>query len=358
MLAQKEKINEEKISDIWQTDFLPNWSYYRKYIIKKKKKKNENNSLIESNNNRKEKLLKIWSLGLPFWLRSNLWKLVIINELNITEVLFQGYSQLVAKEQEKYNAINKQKHNNSINCSIEIMDENYTIYDTISKDCKKIIGRIKNILTDVPNKMLFKNEVFKIIRSFCLYRPDLIYNKNISELAIFFYINSDNNEYDTFVILCNFIINNYLFKYIQNDTLFIENQLKFFEKLIEKNLPSIHLHFKELQFNINIFFYKWVEFLFLKTFNHKICLRIFDNFILKGEIFIFEISIAILYILRKEILNSDETGLVYLLKKNIININEDALFDYINSLDIRKDYNDYFELYIIGKEKIELFHDL
>ena len=101
-----------------------------------------------------------------------------------------------------------------------------------------------------------------------------------------------------------------------------------------------------------------MEFLFLKTINYKICQRIFDNFILKGEIFIFELSIAILYILRKEILNSDESGLVYLLKKNIIKINEEALFDYINSLDIRKEYNDYYNLYIIGKEKIELFHDL
>ena len=359
MLSQKEKLNENKISEIWQTDFLPNWSYYRKYIIKKKNKKIENNLHIEtSNNNRKEKILKIWSFGLPFWLRPNIWKLVVVNELNITEVLFQGYSQLVAKEQEKYNIINKQKQNISINCSIDILDENYNTYETISKDCKKIIKRIKNILNDIPNKFQFKNEVFKIIRSFCLYRPDLIYNKNISEFAIFFYINCDNNEYDAFVILCNFIINNYLFKYIQNDTLFIENQLKFFEKLIEKYLPTIHLHFKELQFNINIFFYKWVEFLFLKTINYKICQRIFDNFILKGEIFVFELSIAILYILRKEILNSDESGLVYLLKKNIITINEEALFDYINSIDIKKEYNDYFNLYIIGKEKIELFHDL
>jgi cytohesin/brefeldin A-inhibited guanine nucleotide-exchange protein len=241
---------------------------------------------------------------------------------------------------------------------MEMIDENYNQIELILKDCKKIIKRLKNHLNDMPNTIDFKNEVFKIVRSFCIYRPDLIYNKNISELAIFFYINCNMNEYDTFVFLCNFIINNYFFKYIQNDTLFMKNHLKFFEKLIEKYLPSIHNHFKVLDFNINIFFYKWVEFLFLKTFNYNICLRIFDNFIIKGEIFIFEISLATLFILKNSIINNDQIGLVDLLKKEIIVINEDALFEYVKTLNIKKEYNDYFNLYILGKEKIELLQDL
>jgi hypothetical protein len=38
LLSQKEKISEEDKYNIWQNDFLPNWNYYRKYIIKKKEK--------------------------------------------------------------------------------------------------------------------------------------------------------------------------------------------------------------------------------------------------------------------------------------------------------------------------------
>ena len=355
ILLQKKQISEKEVSNIWQNEFLPNWILYRKYIMKKKNKNIENNLNLESNNNRKEKILKIWSLGLPFWLRANMWKLVIVNELNITEVLFQGYFHLVMNEKKIYN-INK--NNTSMNCSIDIVDENHNIIQVISKDCSKIIKRIDNILIEVPDKNNFKDEVYNIVRCFCLYRPDVIYSKNISELATFFFINCDMNEYDTFVMLCNFIITNYFFKHIQNDTSFMKNQLKFFEKLIEKYLPSIHLHFKELQFNTNIFFYKWIEYLFLKTFNYKICLRIFDNFIIKGQIFVFEISIATLYILRKEILNSDESGLVYLLKKNIINVNEDALFEYINTLNIRKEYEEYYDIDILGSEKGELLQEL
>ena len=138
----------------------------------------------------------------------------------------------------------------------------------------------------------------------------------------------------------------------------MKNQLNFFEFLIEKYLPLIHIHFKELQFNANIFFYKWIEYLFLKTFDYKLCLRIFDNFLIKGHIFIFEVSIATLNTLKKEILNSDEDGLVILLKKNIMNINEEQLFKFIESLDITKEYNDYFNSDKFSKEKLDLFQDL
>ena len=138
----------------------------------------------------------------------------------------------------------------------------------------------------------------------------------------------------------------------------MKKQLEFFEFLIEKYLPLIHIHFKELQFNANIFFYKWIEFLFLKTFNYKLCLRILDNFLIKGHISIFEISIATLNILKKDILNLDEDGLVILLKKNIININEEAMFKYIDSLDISKEYNEKFNDDSIEKEKLELLKDL
>ena len=140
MLNKKEKISEEKVSNIWETEFLSNWSYYRKFIIKKKKQKIE--SYRNSNSNNNEKILKIWSLGLPFWLRPYMWKLIIFNELNITEVLFQGYFQLVTKEQERYNILNKKKQNISLNNhninSTEVAEKNFTIIETrLQKNNKK-----------------------------------------------------------------------------------------------------------------------------------------------------------------------------------------------------------------------------
>ena len=354
-IYKKEKISDEEVSNIWQNEFLSNWSFYRKYVIKKKNKISENEFIYKPNDDkRKTKLFKIWSLGLPFWLRENMWKVIIGNELNISLSLFQGYYNLVNDEYKKFQV----DYNNTINGSSNIFCEEYNEIELILKDCDKIIQRFKkNIQTKVDLKH-FKKEIYNIVRIFCFYRPDILYSKIISEFAVLFYYIFNQNEFETFIALCNFIINNYFFKHIQNDTLFMKNELKFFEFLIEKHLPRIHIHLKELQFNTNIFFYKWIEFIFLKTFNYKICLRIIDNFLIKGHISIFEVSIAALNTLKKEILNLDEDGLVILLKKNVININEESLFKYMESLDIIKEYNDYFNADSFGKEKIDLFQDL
>ena len=339
-IYKNEKISDDEVSNIWQNEFLSNWKFYRKYVIKKSNKLNDNDYILKSNDNKgKVKLFKIWSLGLPFWLRENMWKIIIGNKLNISLILFQGFFNIANDEYEKY----KIDKNNIINGSSDIIEEDYNEIELISKDCDKIIKRFKNIFPPNTDFSHIKKEICKTVRSFCLYRPDILYSKTISEFALLFYNNFNQNEYETFVNLSNFIINNYFFMHIQNDTLFMKNQLKFFENLIEKILPSINIHFKELQFSPNIFFYKWIEFLFLKTFNYKLCLRILDNFLIKGHIFVFEISIATLDTLKKEILNSDEDGLVFLLKKNILNIDEDALFKFIDSLDIRKDYESYFK---------------
>ena len=354
-IYKKEKISENEISNIWQNEFLANWSIYRQYLIKRKNKFIYNQFSYKPNEDkRKIKIMKIWSLGLPSWLRENIWKLIIGNELNISLILLQGYFNLANDE---YLKIHKDK-NNMINGSSDIIEDEFNELDLIIKDCEKIIKRFQKHLGANVDFDLFQKEIYKIVRSFCFYRPDILYSKIITEFAVLFYHICNKNEYDAFISLSNFLINNYLFSHIQNDTLFMKNQLKFFEFLLEKHLPLIHLHFKELQFNVNIFFYKWIEFIFLKTFKYEICLRIIDNFLIKGHIYIFEISIAALNTLKKTILNLDEDGLVILLKKNIINLDEESLFKYIETLDITKEYNDYFNDETFGKEKIALLHDL
>lgn len=85
---------------------------------------------------------------------------------------------------------------------------------------------------------------------------------------------------------------------------------------------------------------------------------IFDNFIIKGKIFIFQVALAILMIKQKDLINYDVNKLIMTLKKNQLDIEENVLFSEIEKLDIREEYNDYFEIYNLGKEKIELLQDL
>ena len=127
---------------------------------------------------------------------------------------------------------------------------------------------------------------------------------------------------------------------------------------MQKYVPFLYDYFQSIKFPIKVIFYKWTRNLFLKMFNYNICLMIFDNFIIKGKIFIFQLALAILIIKQNEIINSDFNALNLMLNKNQLNIEEDILFSEIAKIDISEQYREFFDIYALGKEKIELFQDL
>ena len=374
------KLTKIIISNIWQKEVIPNWPTYRKYFhnknkenyftrkkksnmnyIDKKKGLNDNIEILQSN---KEEVLNLWTLGLPPWLRKNLWNIVIGNELEITENLFQGYIKTIFREDiRKDNNSNNHINNNRISKSTftsslisTTSDIKNNLIKDINNDIELFYKKNENMIKE-EKKINFKEEIYIIVRSFCFFRMDVLYTKEITELASFIYLNTDN-YYNAFRIFCNLIIPSYLFNIIQNDIESIKNYWEFFELLMQKYIPFLYNYFQNLNFPINNLFYKWIKNLFLKAFNYNICLIIFDNFIIRGKIFIFQVALAILMIKQKELINFDFRTLILTLKKNQLNIEEDLLFSEIEKLDIREEYKEYFELYNLGKEKIELFQDL
>ena len=357
-------LTKDEISNIWQKEIIPNWPIYRRYLHDKnkyhyftkkveinKKKMNkyesseENIKILNSNH---QEILYLWTLGLPSWLRKYLWSIVIGNKLEISEKLFQGYSKQISKESVNNNISDK-----------EYLKEN-KVKDNLINDLKDHINiyyqKYEPIIKS-ENKMNFKADIYLIVHSFCNYRQDILYTKEITDIASFLYLNSDNN-FDCFRILCNFIIQSYLFNFVQNDILSIKNYCEFFEKLCKKYTPLLYNYIQMLNISLFPVFYTWTKNLYLKVFTYDLSLIIFDNFIIKGKIFIFQVALAILIFYQKDLIHYDSNKLNLFLKKGKFNIAENNLFAEIDKLDIRKEYEDYFDVYALGKEKIELFQDL
>ena len=365
-------LSKDEITNIWKNEVIENWTIYRKYLHDKnkqnyftkkvetnKKKMNkylpleDNMNIIKSNH---QEILYLWTLGLPIWLRKYLWNIVIGNELSISEKLFIGYQEGI---------FNESKLNNNV---IPIYDSNRDlISESLENNKEDLINELREHINTYykkyeaniksENKNNFKSDIYLIVRCFCNYRQDVLYTKEITELAIMIYLNTDNN-YDAFRILCNFIIPSYLFNFIQNDISSIKNYYEFFEKLMQKYTPLLFNYIKGLNHSLFFVFYSWTKNLFLKVFPYNTSLIIFDNFIIKGKIFIFQVALAILIIKQKELISYDIKKLYLYLKKAQFNIDEKLLFEQIDKLDIRKEYEDFFDIYELGKEKIELFQEL
>ena len=372
-------LDKEAISDIWQTEIIPNWPKYRKYILDKNKEKyftnlsksrnnkmdksldkNENIEILKLNN---EEVLYLWSLGLPGWLRKNLWNIVIRNELEITKLLFQGLTEAKIieniKAQDFQASTVSYRISKSTLCSSVISgyeDNKNNLERDINNDIELYYSRNEDIIS-AEKKNNYKKEIYEVIRSFYFFRSDILYTKEIVEISSFLYLNSDN-YYDTFRILCNLVIPSFLFDYLQNNIEKTKNYYDFFEMLMMKYINFLYNYFRSINFPIDKVFHKWSKYLFLKTFNYNISQKIFDNFIIRGKIYIFQVALAILLIKQKDILNSDFNNLRLSLKKNKLDIEENILFSEIEKLDIRKEYNEFFDIYALGKEKIDLFQDL
>ena len=291
-------------------------------------------------------------IRLTLLVKKKFWSIVIGNELEIIENLFQGYVKAILKE-----LINNQNLNKSTNNRLNNTDNKKdNDIKEIANDIQLIYKKNENIIK-AENKPNFKEDVLLVVRSFCSFRSDVLYTKEITKFASFIYLNTEN-YYDAFRILCNLVIPSYLFDFIQNDVEKIKNYADFFEILMQKYIPFLYNYFQTINFKAGLLFYKWAKNLFLRVFNYNLCLFIFDNFIIKGKIFIFQVALAILMIKQKKIINSDSAEITYNLQKTELDIDEEILFSEIEKLDIRDEYKEFFDIYALGKEKIELFQDL
>lgn len=65
-------------------------------------------------------------------------------------------------------------------------------------------------------------------------------------------------------------------------------------------------------------------------------LRIWDSYIIKGEIFVYEVALTILKIQEKELINLPVKDILKNLKKMQMTIMEDDFFDLLQEIDVNR----------------------
>ena len=369
------KVNEEKekinllINNIW-INIIQNWNFYGNFFLSQIKSKRTYNYNLNSKffnldegidekklnlkdistklqNNKKiskKELFFIYENGIPKNIRKTIWSFFIGNKISFTEELFNIYLNKFEQIDfieiiEQYNKNHQIKFSNE-----EIV--NKIIFDII-KIGEKYYEQIKfcnqlsfNIMTDL----------YKIIRVFYLYRPDIIYNENILILSMMFLLNGENC-YNCFVNLINFIFTNYIGKFILKDKFFISNFEIFFIQTLKKYCPKVENHFTNFEITPSLYLCDWFENLFCKVLNYDIVIRIWDLFLLKGEYIIFQTAIAIIILQEENLLNltiNEIFGLFEtIIKSNKIN----NIFSEMKKINIEEDYYAWKISYQLAKKK-------
>jgi hypothetical protein len=84
-------------------------------------------------------------------------------------------------------------------------------------------------------------------------------------------------------------------------------------------------------------------------------LRIWDIYLLKGEVFLYEVALCIMKIQEKDLTRFTVKDILRNLKKMSLHINEDEFFDLLQEIDISEDYKRLIYESSLAREKGLLF---
>ena len=339
ILLNNVKKIEKNLIKIWKEEIITNWENYRYYLLNKeyiKKffleiyKTTNINNLYDKNfiSKNKNYVIKLFCLGIPKNLRNYFWEIIIKDNYNISESLFQYYIKKAEKEYEK---AEKEYEENLNDKSNNIGSNSIILYNKI----KEFSDNYKNIILK-KNKDKYKSQMFEIIFSFYLHRPDIDFDENIIYITNIFYLNS-NDYFKCFKMLTNFLLNSSMYNLINNNTTNKEKELIFlFENEFKNSLNKLYNHFQKLQINSNIYFYKWIKNLFCENLNYEIVLRIFDNYLMKDSVIFIEVSLALLTYLENDLYTNKRSEIFEILKNETKKITEKELFNIIDEINLEK----------------------
>jgi len=75
--------------------------------------------------------------------------------------------------------------------------------------------------------------------------------------------------------------------FLINDIDEVAWRLKFFDTILEKEIPDLATHFKAINMQSQLYLYDWMLQLFVSVLPVDIVWRLWDIFFMKGEVFIY-----------------------------------------------------------------------
>ncbi|KAL4441362.1 hypothetical protein ABPG74_013657 [Tetrahymena malaccensis] len=378
---EQKQINQERINEIWRLDIFSKWEDHWDYtsskpknITKYEKKQQKSNflssicsclskrsqngnikTLNEENNsnssqlpfgskkdyeeldlahqnNKSLLLISLWKIGMPKWVRKTIWPLSIGNRLEITENL---YKILLKQVQVSENNIGIA--NNQIMISIEKMKA-----DLSNKSGKRFFSQF-----NAPQLKMLEN----VLSAFIFYRPDVGYiNEAMPNLAAVL-ISQLDEEYTVFKAFINLLHSYHFLTFFRGEMSEIKWRVQFFNEYLQKRMHLVLQHFKALDLSSELFLMHWFLNLFSNVFDQETVLRIWDNFLLEGEVFAYKAGIAFIEYFHLEFKMATFDDAINFLKNPPDDIFcSDLYFDIIEDIKIPvKDFNDRLDQQNVAK---------
>ncbi len=140
------------------------------------------------------------------------------------------------------------------------------------------------------------------------------------------------DKFKAFVCLVALVGNWMLLPFFRGDETQITRRLQLFKQIFHHNLPELCEQFESEGILPQHYFIEWVMTLFAKSLNLQVASRVWDLYMLDGDIILFQVAVALLKLISKEVQQCSMDIILQSLRSIVRNINDEDLI-------VRETYN-------------------
>jgi hypothetical protein len=217
--------------------------------------------------------------GVPPRIRGIVWKTVIGNNIGMTRELYAIYAKHARAEMEEASGTGTAR--------------------LIEVDLPRTFPNLLFFNSTGP----FYQQLMEVLAAWAQYRPDVGYVQGMSHIAGMLVLHMET--YDAFSCFINLMEDLFFMAFFKMDLELIIRHLKIYDLVFSENMPDLFEHFSRLEVSPNYYLLDWFMTMFTHVLTIPVASRIWDCFLVEGEVFLHRTALGILSRYRSYFLAGD-----------------------------------------------------
>lgn len=314
-----------RIGDEWVTCLIPAW--------RKKRKTARVRTLVFR--------------GIPANVRGRVWQCAIGNPLNISAELFTVLKDRAVKGREEYVrgretlALADGDLGGHGGRAEGLMENERSAHKAISLDLPRTFPELSFFHAEGSH---YEHALRDILEAFLYLKPEVGYSQGMSFVAAVLLLYMD--PYEAFCCFANMLLYKSCFLHFFRIKMpEVRCYLMVHDRLLAEDMPALHVHFKQHNIEADLYMINWVMSLYCRALPLDLVTRIWDLYVLDGDVAIFRAALGILRMFMPRLLKMKFEDMAYFLSHLPGNeIDADVMLQSIRSIRIvtRRRFYDLF----------------
>ena len=305
---------------------------------------------IMQNWEKKRKTARVRTLmfrGVPVNVRGRVWQLCIGNALNISEGLFdvlkeRAYTGRMEYIKRRQKVAQADGDLGGIGGEAEsMMESERSAHKAIMLDLPRTFPELTFFHAEGSH---YEFALRDVLEAFLYLKPDVGYSQGMSFLAAVLLLYMD--PFEAFVCFSNMLLHKSCFLHFFTIKMpEVRCYMTVHEKLLSEEMPSLYQHFRKHRIESDLYMINWVMSLYCHALPLDTVTRVWDVYVLDGDVAIFRAALGILKLFQAKLMKMNFEEMAYFLSHVPKDIKADELLSSMRTVRVvtKKRFRDLFK---------------